>query len=159
MWEKEMATYSSVLAWRIPGTGEPRGLLSMGLHRVWNDWSDLAAAAAAAFFFTELASRIQCSWCGSLSESLSECSLPSAFVVGSVETEWCSYCRTHACIHVEPCSLLNVTCVGTISFFFFPLVEQKEFFFTWKIIDLQCFRYTAKWLTYINVSACVCVYV
>ena len=32
--EKEMATHSSVLAWRIPGTGEPGGLLSMGLHRV-----------------------------------------------------------------------------------------------------------------------------
>ena len=33
-WEKEMATHSSVLAWRIPGTGEPGGMLSMGLHRV-----------------------------------------------------------------------------------------------------------------------------
>ena len=44
--EKEMATHSSVLAWRIPGTGEPGGLLSMGLHRVGHDWSDLAAAAA-----------------------------------------------------------------------------------------------------------------
>ena len=32
--EKEMATHSSVLAWRIPGTGEPGGLLSMGLQRV-----------------------------------------------------------------------------------------------------------------------------
>ena len=43
--EKEMATHSSVLAWRIPGTGEPGGLTSMGLHRVGHDWSDLAAAA------------------------------------------------------------------------------------------------------------------
>ena len=42
--EKEMATHSSVLAWRIPGTGEPGGLLSMGSHRVRHDWSDLAAA-------------------------------------------------------------------------------------------------------------------
>ena len=42
-----MATHSSVLAWRIPGTGEPRGLPSMGLHRVGHNWSDLAAAAAA----------------------------------------------------------------------------------------------------------------
>ena len=39
------ATHSSVLAWRIPGTGEPGGLLSMGSHRVGHDWSDLAAAA------------------------------------------------------------------------------------------------------------------
>ena len=46
--EKEMATHSSVLAWRIPGTGEPGGLPPMGLHRVGNDWSDLAAVAAAA---------------------------------------------------------------------------------------------------------------
>ena len=47
--EKEMATHSSVLAWRIPGTGEPGGLPSMGLHRVGHDWSELAAAAAASF--------------------------------------------------------------------------------------------------------------
>ena len=40
--EKEMATHSSVLAWRIPGTGEPGGLLSMGSHRVGHDCSDLA---------------------------------------------------------------------------------------------------------------------
>ena len=40
-----MATHSSVLAWRIPGTGKPSGLLSMGSHRVRHDWSDLAAAA------------------------------------------------------------------------------------------------------------------
>ena len=46
--EKEMATHSSILAWRIPGTGEPGRLLSMGSHRVGHDWSDLAAAAAAA---------------------------------------------------------------------------------------------------------------
>ena len=43
--EKEIATHSSVLAWRIPGTGEPGGLPSMGSHRVGHDWSDLAAAS------------------------------------------------------------------------------------------------------------------
>ena len=43
--EKEMATLSSILAWRIPGTEEPGGLSSMGSHRVRHDWSDLAAAA------------------------------------------------------------------------------------------------------------------
>ena len=42
--EKKMATHSSALAWRIPGTGEPGGLPSMGSHRVGHDWSDLAAA-------------------------------------------------------------------------------------------------------------------
>ena len=43
--EKKMATHSSVLAWRIPGTEEPGGLPSMGSHSVGHDWSDLAAAA------------------------------------------------------------------------------------------------------------------
>ena len=43
--EKEMATHSSVLAWRIPGTGGPSGLPSVGSHRVGHDWTDLAAAA------------------------------------------------------------------------------------------------------------------
>ena len=42
--EKEMATHSGVLAWRIPGMAEPSGLPSMGSHRVGHDWSDLAAA-------------------------------------------------------------------------------------------------------------------
>ena len=46
--EKEMATHSSALAWRILGMGEPGGLPSLGSHRVGHDWSDLAAAAAAA---------------------------------------------------------------------------------------------------------------
>ena len=46
--EKEMATHSSVLAWRIPGMGEPGRLPSVGSHRVGQDWSDLAVAAAAA---------------------------------------------------------------------------------------------------------------
>ena len=43
-----MATHSSVLAWRIPRTGEPGGLPFMGSHRVGHDWRNLAAAAAAA---------------------------------------------------------------------------------------------------------------
>ena len=54
--EKEMATHSSILAWRIPGTAEPGGLPSMGSHRVGHNWSDLAVAAAGCFgslFFLE----------------------------------------------------------------------------------------------------------
>ena len=60
-----MATHSSVLAWRIPGTGEPGGLLSMGSHRVGHDWSNLTAAAATWFLIhiCEVA----------LSEILNEC--------------------------------------------------------------------------------------
>ena len=65
-------THSSVLAWRIPGSGEPGGLPSMGLHRVGHDWSYLAAAAAAYlnglvafpnFFILSLNLDLRCSWC------------------------------------------------------------------------------------------------
>ena len=59
--EKEMATHSSVLAWRIPGMGEPGGLPSMGSHRVGHDWSDLAAAAAAAAAAARLIILVECS--------------------------------------------------------------------------------------------------
>jgi len=54
-----MATHSSVLAWRIPGTAEPGGLPSMRLHRVGHDWSDLAAAAASR---QESIVRSLCTW-------------------------------------------------------------------------------------------------
>ena len=47
-----MATHSSVLAWRIPGMGEPGGLPSLGSHRVGHDWRDLAAEASAGTFET-----------------------------------------------------------------------------------------------------------
>ena len=47
--EKKMAAHSSVLAWRIPGPGEPGGLPSMGSHRVRHDWSDLAASIMSVF--------------------------------------------------------------------------------------------------------------
>ena len=53
-----MATHSSVLVWRIPGTEEPSGLLSMGSHRVGHDWSNLAAAAT----FMTLRRSIEHSW-------------------------------------------------------------------------------------------------
>ena len=50
--KEEIAIHCSVLVWRIPRTGKPGGLMSMGSHRVGNDWSDLVAAAAATSFFT-----------------------------------------------------------------------------------------------------------
>ena len=46
--EKEMATHSSILAWRIPGMAEPGRLPSVGSYRVGHDWSNLTAVAAAA---------------------------------------------------------------------------------------------------------------
>ena len=54
-----MAAHSSVLVWRIPGTGKPGGLPSMGSHRVGHDWSDLAAAAATAAAAMENSMEIQ----------------------------------------------------------------------------------------------------
>ena len=71
--EKEMATHSCVLAWRIPGTGEPGGLPSMGSHRVRHDWSDLAAEIRSIVFLCingEKAKGIKISW-GKLSISRS----------------------------------------------------------------------------------------
>src|SRR5574341_43590 len=47
--EKDLATHSSILAWRIPGTEEPGGLPSMGSHRIGHDCSDLAAEAEETF--------------------------------------------------------------------------------------------------------------
>ena len=57
--EKEMATHSSVLAWRIPGTEEPGGLPSMGSHRVGHDWSNLAAAAAKSLQMVTAATKLK----------------------------------------------------------------------------------------------------
>ena len=56
--EKEMAIHSGVLAWRIPGTGEPAGLPSTGLHRVGHNWSDLAAAATVWLYQTVVANKL-----------------------------------------------------------------------------------------------------
>ena len=59
--EKEMATHSNILAWRIPGTEEPGRLPSVGLHRVRHDWRDLAAASILAWriSWTEEPGRLQ----------------------------------------------------------------------------------------------------
>ena len=58
--EKEMATHSSVFAWRIPGAGEPGGLPSMGSHRVGHDWNDLAAAGQLTLSLTLIADSLCC---------------------------------------------------------------------------------------------------
>ena len=55
--EKEMATHSSVLAWRIPRDGEPGGLPSMGSHRVGQDWSDLVVVVVSHFRSCEVIGR------------------------------------------------------------------------------------------------------
>ena len=66
-----MATHSSVLAWRIPGTGEPGGLPSMGSHRVGRDRSDLAAEAATQSCLT-LGDPVDCNLTGSSVHGISQ---------------------------------------------------------------------------------------
>ena len=56
-----MATHSSVLAWRIPGTREPGGLPSMGSHRVGHDWSDIAAAEIRFYRYISVL-MLNCNW-------------------------------------------------------------------------------------------------
>ena len=73
--EKKMATHSSVLAWRIPGTGAPGGLPSVGLHRVGHDWNDLAAAAAA-FLWILFSSSVMSDLCNPM-----DCSMPGCFPI------------------------------------------------------------------------------
>ena len=89
--EKKMATHSSVLAWRIPETGEPGGLPSMGSHRVGHDWSDLAAAAAAAAGPSTMlsncylvASSVQLLW----PHELRHCQIPLAHGLSRQPLEW-----------------------------------------------------------------------
>ena len=106
--EKEMATHSSVLAWRIPGMGEPGGLPSMGSHRVRQDWSDLAAAAAARIFMIFLCMGM-CKSLGSLKffpRCISKCL--RSLLVRSTE---------HSAIVFVPslCVLLNLT-AGSYNF-------------------------------------------
>ena len=78
--EKEMATHSSILAWRIPGTEEPGGLPSMGSHRVGHDWSNLAAVAAAGMSMVETLSSLEINHTMvgySMTACISPCKLPS----------------------------------------------------------------------------------
>ena len=57
-----MTTYSGVLAWRIPGMGEPGGLPSMGLHRVGNAWSDSSSSGRLVITFLPRSKRLLISW-------------------------------------------------------------------------------------------------
>ena len=82
-----MATHSSVLAWRIPGTGEPVGLPSMGSHRVGHDWSDLAAAATISdvkchlyIFFEEMSVQIICPFLNQVVWILLLCCKSSSYI-------------------------------------------------------------------------------
>ena len=123
--EKEMATHSSVLAWRIPWTEEPGGLPSMGSHRVGHDWSDLAAAAAAVL-------SLKCIW-------------PSSREAWS---SWMKNCRRSRRYSLSPENFFNfwkaVRGADPIS----PIRGQADLspsfdlygFFTWDLLLLQKYR-------------------
>ena len=77
-----MATHSSVLAWRIPGTGEPGGLTSMGSHRIRHDWSDLAAAAAHRLSLVAVSGHTHLWGAQALGSWLSGCGLQASLLHG-----------------------------------------------------------------------------
>ena len=84
-----MATHSSILAWRIPGTEEPGGLLFMGLHRVGHDRSELAAAAA--FMLTQLGQE----------ERISSCFTMFKFHVDILFRKFCFLDASRYCRHIR----------------------------------------------------------
>ena len=108
--EKEVAAHSSVLAWRIPGMGEPGGLPSTGSHRVEHDWSDLAAAA-------------DCSTPGS---SVFHCLLEFA-QIHSIESVMRS---NHLILYLQnlrKCYFLSNYQAYDFQYFFFCLTSYSEF--------------------------------
>ena len=103
-----MATHSSVLAWRIPGTGEPGGLPSMGLHSVGHDWSDLAARQVRDLLFLLL---LQISAC---------LLLPLVFGINTIST-WVINCNIKSIRHVRqvpPLGMPSLWIVVWVGFFF-----------------------------------------
>ena len=129
-----MATHSSVLAWRIPGTAEPGGLPSMGLHRVGHDWSDLAAVAAGELGKGSWMCVVKCM--GKKSHIFSIIVIP--FPTPSKGWEFWLF----------PCTL---SIFKSMRFF------RGFFCFLFLVVDLQCclsFRCTAEWFSFIY----LCVY-
>ena len=103
--EKEMATHSSVLAWRVPGMEEPGGLPSMRSHRVGPDWSDLAAAAAwlimnifsvVFFLISERWESVMCRWENSLVVRAHTCVHVVGLGPGNAATSVCVPSHSHS---------------------------------------------------------------
>ena len=106
--EKEMVIHSSVLAWRIPGMEEPDRLPSMGSHRVGHNWSDLAAASAAAWRRKRLPTAVFSSGKFHGQRSLAGYRLWGR--KGSDMTEWLIHTRTHTHAHTYTHSVSDSSC-------------------------------------------------
>ena len=118
--EKEMATHSSVSAWRIPGMGEPDGLLSMGSHRVGHDWGNLAAAAAAVVLFY---------WCNwepwTMKQPLSIRNKQPKYCIHEQERVICTSFRFRKCYDLSVCITYKFICQNA--------VEQR-----WRLREQTC---------------------
>ena len=101
-----MATHSSVLAWRIPGMGEPGGLPSMGSHRVGHDWRDLAAAAAGKNSGVGSHSFLQ----GNLIDSGIEPRSPALWNDSTIWATW----ETHLCIEIYVKNIIKLNKIEKI---------------------------------------------
>ena len=129
--EKEMATHFSVLAWRIPGTGEPGGLPSVGSHRVRHDWSNLAAAAAVVnfmlyeFLFNRLYWKVSSKWLHHLNFYQRWMIIPVVL-----------YPRQHSMLSVF--CFFNCSKIPTANFTILTMFIYLFFFqFYWDIVDIQ----------------------
>ena len=136
--EKERATYSSVLAWRIPRTGEPGGLPSMGSHRVEHDWSDLAVAASCLTYALRL---LEVSRNSTWFLSKSMCSLPNlwrSFIAVLLSliilTKWfLSHVpgAPFSCLQHLPKLLCNDSFPCVTGMFYLKLILSMSGFFYW----------------------------
>ena len=111
-----MATHSSVLAWRIPGTGEPGGLPSMGSHRVGHDWSDLAAGKRRGLLSHDWDSR-DCSTClshfgAAITECLRDSSGFTSVEMSPSSRNWQVHGQGDSWSALWQCLLLEPSCSG-----------------------------------------------
>ena len=112
---KAMATHSSVLAWRIPGTGKPGGLSSMGSHRVGHDWSDLAVAVAVySIVQNVMQARIFNDWRKCIHYNI----------------KWRNKTETYLCS-----MLLAVLKMFFYFFYLFICIDQRQLVFLWLSLD------------------------
>ena len=126
-----MAAHSSVLAWRIPGTGEPGGLPSLGSHRVGHDWGDLAAAAAAVQFSHSVMSYSL--WPHGLQHTRPPCPSPTPGVYSRPLSRWCHPTSSSSVVPFSSC-LQSFWASGSFPVSqFFALGDQKYWSFSFSI--------------------------